>query len=315
VAWPTIAPWVPDGAAAPLYTHGSRSTPLIALTIDDCYSSSTVLAMLDILRSQGVNATFFPVGEAVAWSPGTWQQVAAAGYPIANHTYTHGSLRLMSYDAAVADMRRASDVVGRIIGGPLLPVLRPPGGNWNQAVLVAAAEAGQQAVVNWDVSTGDTGGGSVEQLIANGTRGWNGSIVLMHANAYRSAQALPSLISYYRQRGFTFVTVGQMLGIPGAVPFGTGPIPTPAPTPSASPTPTPMPTATPHPTATPAQTATPTPLPPPTPAVSPTPSPTASPTPTPAPTATPEPTATPPPSVEPSESPSASIQIGAVGGG
>ena len=52
-------------------------------------------------------------------------------------------------------------------------------------------------------------------MIASGSRGTNGSTVLMHANRSISAQALPSVIASYRSRGFTFVTVGQLLGIPG----------------------------------------------------------------------------------------------------
>jgi len=273
--------------------------PYIAITIDDCNSDATVLKILGILQQQQVNATFFPIGMEVAASPAVWQRVAKAGFPIANHTWSHLNLTRLTYAQIVSEIRLDDQRVSAIIGRPLLPVMRPPGGNWNQTVLNAAAATGQRAVVLWDTSLGDTGSGTVDQMISNGIRGINGSIVLMHANRDISAQALPSVIAYYRSRGFTFVTVGQLLGIPGPVPYASGPVPTPNPTPSPTPSPTPTPSPSPTPSATPmpspTTSPTPTPMPSPTPSATPSPSPTPSetPSPEPTPTPTPEPTAIP----------------------
>jgi peptidoglycan-N-acetylglucosamine deacetylase len=250
---PVPQPPVPSGGA-PLVYHGSRSARLIALTIDDCDSDAVVLSILAILQRERVNATFFPIGMEAAPAPATWQRVAAAGFPIANHTWSHPNLTLLSYSQVMSQITLDDQRISAIIDGPLLPVLRPPGGNWNQTVLNAAAATGKRAVVLWDTSFGDTARGTVDQMIANGIRGTNGSIILMHANRSISAQALPSVIAYYRSRGFTFVTVGQLLGIPGRIPYPNGPIPTAKPVPTLAPTPTPMPTATVTPAPTPAPT-------------------------------------------------------------
>ena len=40
----------------------------------------------------------------------------------------------------------------------------------------------------------------------------------MHASLDNTPAALPGIIAGYRKRGFTFVTLGQMFGLPGAVP-------------------------------------------------------------------------------------------------
>jgi peptidoglycan/xylan/chitin deacetylase (PgdA/CDA1 family) len=204
---------------APLIYHGSRTPKWIALTIDDGYSSAAVRADLSILKEKRVNATWFPVGQVVAQDPATWRAVAAAGFPIANHTWDHRNLTLMSSLQAVDDIRRANEEVGAIVGEPLLPFVRPYGGIWNQEVLCEARTAGERGVVLWDTTFGDTGNGDVAHLIANAERGTNGSIVLMHANRSLSQQALPVVIDFYRSRGFTFVTLGQLLGISGPVPY------------------------------------------------------------------------------------------------
>jgi peptidoglycan/xylan/chitin deacetylase (PgdA/CDA1 family) len=199
--------------------HGPRTQPIVALTIDDGFSVEAVAADLAILQERHVNATWLPIGAQVAAHPDLWRQVADAGYPFANHTWSHRNLSLLSIPDATEELERANREVGEIIGRPLLPLVRPPGGNWDADVLCAAAAADQVAVVTWDTSFGDSGSGTVSQLIANAVRGQNGSIILMHANGPLSQQALPAVIDDYRARGFEFVTLGQLLGLDGPVPF------------------------------------------------------------------------------------------------
>jgi peptidoglycan-N-acetylglucosamine deacetylase len=207
-------------------SHGSPAHQVIAITIDDGFSSSAVLADLAILERDHVNATWFPIGRVVTAAPTTWRTVAAAGYPIANHTYDHANLTKHRYARIVADIELDNASVSKVIGSPVVPFIRPPGGSWNVTVLAAVAAAGERAVVLWDTTTGDTapmpGRSNVDQLVHNATRGTNGSIILMHANLPYTQQALPRIIAYYRERGFEFVTLGQMFAVPGPVPFPPG---------------------------------------------------------------------------------------------
>ena len=216
-----------------------------------------------------------------------------AGFPIANHTYSHTDLTLMTYEGVYADIKHDNDFFLSILGHPIMPFVRPFGGDFNSTTQQAAAAAGERAVVNWDIDSGDADGDytNVDRLISLSERGQNGSIILMHANGGYTTAALPSIIAYYRNRGFTFVTLGQLLGVPGPVPYGpVPPNPTPTPTaspsgsssPSASPSKTPRPSRSPSGTPTPA--VTPTPASTPTPKSTKTPKATKSPTPTPTPT-------------------------------
>ena len=224
----TPLPTLPPGVGlAPYFYHGSRTRKWIAITIDDGFSNSAVLADLKILRDAHVNATFFPIGHVVVSNPATWRTVAKAGCPIGNHTYDHANLTRYSYAQIVADIEKDNKAVSAIIGEPLLPVVRPMGGSWNQLVLGAATTAGEQAVVLWDTTDGDTAPApsrtKVDLLVRDATRGIKGSIILMHANLPYAQQALPQIIAYYKARGYEFVTIGQMLGIPGPVPFPPAP--------------------------------------------------------------------------------------------
>ena len=273
---PTLYPYgslPPAGSQAPIVGSGSRRYPQIAITVDDCLNYSAVVNDLAIFQRYQVNATWFPIGWAAYKNPGLWQMVDRAGFPIANHTYDHEDLTLKTYEQVYADIKQDNDFFSAILGHPIMPFVRPYGGQYNSTTLVAAAAAGERAVVDWDTNEGDADGDytNVARLISLGERGENGSIILMHANGGYTTAALPSIIAYYRQRGFTFVTLGQLLGVPGPVPYG--PVyPTPTPTPTGTPSPTiePSPTAsiTPSPTIEPPPSGTPEPSLPPEPSAS-----------------------------------------------
>ena len=216
-------PLPPVPILASIVYHGPATRRVVAITIDDGFSPRAVLADLAILKHGHVNATWFPIGRLVVKDPAPWRRVAAAHYPIANHTYDHALLTRRTYAQILADVTLDNEVVGRLIGEPLVPFLRPSGGMWTPSVLAAAAASGEHAVVLWNATTGDAaampGRSNVDDLVRNATRGTSGAIILMHANLPYTQLALPRIIAYYRARGYAFVTLGQMFGVPGPVPY------------------------------------------------------------------------------------------------
>jgi peptidoglycan/xylan/chitin deacetylase (PgdA/CDA1 family) len=211
----------PSGLApAPLVSHGSRRSKVVALTFDDGYGPTTTLKILQILRRSRVNATFFVTGRAVELFPGVWREVAAAGYPIADHTYDHKELAGMCFERQTLQLTRQADAVRAALGRDPVALMRPPYGARDANTQLAASAAGDEAVVLWDVDTRDWSGIAAWRIARNALAGGNGSIVLLHTLYANTASALPRIIAGYRARGFRFVTVGELLGVPGPVPFG-----------------------------------------------------------------------------------------------
>lgn len=209
----------PSTMPAPVIHHGSRDAKVVALTFDDGYGVANTARILQILERSKVNATFLPVGAAVIREPDTWKAVAAAGFPIADHTYSHPNLASLCYADQVKQLLRQQAAVRRILGIDPMPLMRPPYGTYNWLTRRAATDAGDVDVVLWDIDTRDWSGISARQIAARALAGTNGSIILMHTMMPNTAQALPRIIASYRKRGFTFVTLGQLLGVPGPIPY------------------------------------------------------------------------------------------------
>lgn len=221
----------------PVLAHGSRAQHVIALTFDDGYSPKVTAQILATLISEHVAATFFPYAAAVQRAPSLWRSIAAAGYPIANHTATHPDLTSLSAGRVRAQLEEARSTIEQITGSPMVDVFRPPYGAWNSSVLRQAAAAGCVAAVLWDVDTRDWTGITASAIAARAETGINGSIVLMHAGPAQTPLALPAIIEWYRSRGYGFVTVPELLGAQLAGLRPTGPPAFPSPTPSPRPSP------------------------------------------------------------------------------
>jgi peptidoglycan-N-acetylglucosamine deacetylase len=220
LAKPACDPPAPGVSATRVLSHGSRDRKLVALTFDDGYNPSNTLRILGILRQAHVNATFFVTGRAVQLFPGVWREVSAAGYPIGDHTYDHQVLKGLCFGAQLLELSRQADAVRAVLGHDPVALMRPPYGSRDATTALAATAAGDAAVVLWDVDTQDWSGLGATAVARRALSGGKGSIVLMHTLYRTTAAALPGIIAGYRARGFQFVTVGELVGVPGPVPFG-----------------------------------------------------------------------------------------------
>ncbi len=206
-----------DGVLEPpqIVFHGPRTHRVVALTFDDGYAPANVRQIFGELKQAGVVATFFVNGAYLRWDPKLWRSIAAAGYPIGNHTVLHEDVRARPPGQVQADLTRNARLVLEATGRPMIPVFRPPYGYHDAASDAAAVAAGFPTIVLWDVTGGDASTHATDaSVLANASAGRPGSIVLLHAGPSVTPRILPALIARYRARGFTFVTLPELLGIP-----------------------------------------------------------------------------------------------------
>jgi peptidoglycan/xylan/chitin deacetylase (PgdA/CDA1 family) len=185
---------------------------LVALTFDDGPWPESTLAIVKILKDEAVPGTFFELGQQVKRTPQLTAAVAAAGNVVGNHSWSHPFLTKMKAPAVRKQITDTATAIKDATGvGPA--VFRPPYGAINRNVW-AQAKATHEAVALWDVDSLDWTRPGVDKIVHNVTSNMGrASVVLMHDGGGPRAQtiaALPKVIKWLKDNGYTFVTVPQM---------------------------------------------------------------------------------------------------------
>ncbi|MCX6358718.1 MAG: polysaccharide deacetylase family protein [Armatimonadetes bacterium] len=182
----------------------------IALTIDDGPHEPIARQFLDILRAEGVRATFFVVGKRVREHPGVVARMVGEGHEVGSHTATHQRLDTLTEVRIRAQLVGCEEAV-RAACGRRMNLLRPPGARYNATAARVAEEAGYH-LVGWTVAAKDfvevPSDLIVDRVLASVG---NGSIILLHDDYPETVTALPRIIRALKRQGYRFVTVSEML--------------------------------------------------------------------------------------------------------
>lgn len=199
--------------------HGQPQQRLVALTFDDGPSRYTS-QILDTLDRYNVKATFFAIGYNVDRYPGVARRIVQEGHALENHTYSHPLLAPMEPPAQIrAQIERASASIEKATGET--PTLfRPPHG-WRSPWMSSELKKDNFTIVTWTVSPDDwrqdISAATVAKRVLYKTQ--SGSIILLHdgletKETFRKDQtidALPTIITELKNRGYHFVTVPELI--------------------------------------------------------------------------------------------------------
>jgi peptidoglycan/xylan/chitin deacetylase (PgdA/CDA1 family) len=201
---------VKAGAEGRLGAVDCREAKCIALTFDGGPGRRTP-ELLDILERERVPATFFLLGRRhIDRYPDTVRRIAAEGHEVANHTWTHPRLTEVGTARIREELTRTQDAIEELTGRrPTL--MRPPQGRTDGKVAKVCKELGLAQVL-WsttakDYKTRDS------KLIAKRTlkQADRDGIILLHDIYEGTVPAVPDIIEKLKARGYTFVTVSQLL--------------------------------------------------------------------------------------------------------
>ncbi len=201
-------------ATSQLVTRADNSGKVIALTFDDGDNGENLQEILSILSTNNVKGTFFITGKAAAAHADLVKKIFDMGYPIGNHSYSHPDFTTISYNEILNQLSKADNIIKKITGSSTVPYFRPPYGSFNSNVLQAAGDAGYSKTIYWTIDTLDWKGISAYEITFNALNNASpGAIVLMHAGsgAANTKYALPGIISGLREKGYSFVTIPELL--------------------------------------------------------------------------------------------------------
>ncbi len=197
-----------------LVAAGEPTSGAVCLTFDDGPHETVTPRLLEVLKDQGVRATFFVRGDRAILRPAILRRIIADGHLLGHHSWSHTKPGQTSALRLLAEVRRTREWL-RLQLGADSPWFRPPYGKVSIAKVLGLWATGL-TVALWNVDPGDVFRSHPKELLdwftANPPR--SGDVVLLHDTSAVTLEALPALIAMIRGAGLELTTLDQFGGPP-----------------------------------------------------------------------------------------------------
>lgn len=183
------------------------SEKLLALTFDDGPHKVYTKKLLDGLRERGIQASFFLVGESIPGKEELIRQMAEDGHFIGVHCYSHVDLTRKTIEESCRDIVKTAEMI-RDITGIWPEYIRPPYGNWSEEL----EECVELKPVFWDIDTRDWEIQNRDRIYSHiCSNAGKHQVALLHDVYETSVDAALEAVDTLTNRGYTFVTVDELL--------------------------------------------------------------------------------------------------------
>jgi len=195
---------------------------VVAFTFDDGPNETYTPQLLDILARKEAKATFFLLGKHVEKYPEIVKRIHSEGHEIGNHSFKHSFLPLYSKSYVKRQIESTSALIEKTVG--TMPIyFRPPMGLFTPSMLDAISESGMTAVVG-EVYPRDPYNPGTDKIVERVmSRIEPGSIIILHdsgtfgkVDRSQTIKAVSIIIDRLRERGYSFLTVGELIGLNGS---------------------------------------------------------------------------------------------------
>ena len=196
-------------------TFADNSEKVVYLTFDDGPSDRVTPKILDVLKEEDVQATFFIVGQNAVLRKEILKRAVREGHTLGVHSYSHIYNEIYaSVQSLLDDINKCNAVIEEITGAPAT-IYRFPGGSFNlsEPLKQAVLDRGMR-YIDWNASLNDaelqdpTPDLLFDTAIA--TAGKKNRVVLLAHDATdktATAEALRNVIIYFKQKGYKFETL------------------------------------------------------------------------------------------------------------
>lgn len=194
------------------------------LTFDDGPSRVTP-QVLDLLKAEGIHATFFVTYHEYSHYDEMLRRIVAEGHTLGNHTYSHVYDKIYaSPESFLSDVKQMREKIYEITGIDTT-LFRYPGGSIaakkfskgsSDTDIFETMERAGYFYFDWNADGGDQiapfpSGNEVAQRILSTTKNLNNTVVLLHDTglSQNTLEALPLVIQGLRDQGFSFGTLSE----------------------------------------------------------------------------------------------------------
>jgi len=182
----------------------------VALTFDAAWGADKTSKIIKILQDNNIKGTFFLVGFWSEKYKDKIEEIHNAGFDIGTHSNTHPKMSTLSPSQIQNELTVSSKLISDVTGQKV-QFFRPPYGDYNDAVLSVADNLGLKTI-QWNIDSLDWKGLTANQILERVKKGLNnGSIILFHNNSDNILEALPLVIQYIKQEGYSMVKLSELV--------------------------------------------------------------------------------------------------------
>ncbi|MBE7081991.1 MAG: deacetylase [Clostridiales bacterium] len=207
------------GAYQAFYGYAVRQLPIyrvetqekkIAISFDCAWGTDYTDKLLEIMQEHDVKCTFFTVEFWTKKYPEYIKKISDYGHEIGTHSSTHPYMSKLSKENIIKELSSSAGAIEEITGKKV-ELFRPPYGDYNDRLIQTAKELNLY-VIQWDVDSldwKDLSANSITERVISRVK--NGSIVLFHNQGSHTAEALPTIITKLKEKGYEFVSIGNLI--------------------------------------------------------------------------------------------------------
>lgn len=202
------------------YGFGDTSKKIIYLTFDEGYENGYTETILNVLKTNNVQATFFVTKPYVT---GTFNgrpnselliRMSNEGHLIGNHSAQHKNMNLfVQEDEFNNELISVENALNSIPGCKMSKYFRPPEGVFSELSLYYTQKLGYKSIFfalaykDYNIDNQPEPEYSKETLLNNSR---DGMICLLHAVSKTNAEILDSLIKEWKNRGYEFKSLDEL---------------------------------------------------------------------------------------------------------
>ena len=187
----------------------NRDDNKISISFDAAWGGDKTLGILDLLDEYTIKTTFFLVDIWTQKYPELVKEIVTRGHEIGNHSTSHPQMSKLNETQIAKELNTQADNVLAIAG--VRPVLfRPPYGDYNNRVITTARVQGF-VPIQWSVDSLDWKNRGAQEIINRATKVKSGDIVLFHNDSQYILDALPAVLKYYAENGYSVVPISEIL--------------------------------------------------------------------------------------------------------
>lgn len=201
------------------YGHAEKK---IVLTFDDGPDPVYTPQILNILQREKVPGSFFLVGIMAEQHMGLVLKEYNMGYEIGNHTFFHPDMSKIGPERVNFELNATRKIIESVTGHSTI-LFRPPynadAEPTTSAEILPVVQSRDQnyIMIGETIDPEDWQPGITADQIFNAVVKQHdlGNVLLLHdAGGNRSAtvEALPRIIKYFRDKGYKFATIGELIG-------------------------------------------------------------------------------------------------------